>query len=209
MSQAKAKQPLLRRPFGITLLTTGVIVLLLSAVLGARLITLSGQGDFSPPLNEPVVYTVSTGSIGVIQDFFVSIRSSSDQPIILQSTTFDRGIPAHVVLLHTAILLLSDGSCCEYSFDTEWPPRIQQGNSFTLRSVQGFTLAPGASATLVYAVRVDAPGTYTLGPVTLHGMIPAFGDSWAIGLPVARTYHSYDILCFSGHADCLQAQQSI
>jgi hypothetical protein len=183
-----------------------IAVLTLVGAIGARYAAASRSG-FTP---EPGWAATSTwnGAVGSIVDFGVQFETDPDEPITLQSVSFDRPLPAHVHLLHTAIMLLSEEPGRAFADDSNWPPATK-GAPYKLHPIAGLLLPPHTFATLVYAVRLDAPGTYILGPITLHGVTPAIPGVRLINVPVSGTYRQYGILCYSGQSDCVRAQQSL
>jgi hypothetical protein len=182
-----------------------VATLVIFTVIAARFTAANRSGFSSVPGWSAT--STSNGKVGDIVDFGVQFETFPDEPITLQSASFDRPLPAHVHLLHTAIMLLSDG-CCSFVGASDWPPHAQQG-AFRLHPVAGLTLAPHTFATFVYAVRLDTPGTYILGPITLHGATPTIPGLGLLSVPVSGTYRQYGVLCYSGQRDCDQALQSL
>lgn len=146
------------------------------------------------------------GKVGDVVDFGVQFETFPDEPITLESVTFDHPLPAHVHLLHTAVMLLTEEPGRSFADDSSWPPATR-GAPFKLHAVAGLTLPPHTVGTLIYAVRLDAPGTYVLGPITLHGFTPLVPGVGIGSVPISGTYREYGVLCYSGQQDCDLARQ--
>lgn len=189
-----------------TLIWLFVAVLVIAGIIAARFAAANRSG-FAPDIGWSATSTWN-GKVGDIVDFGVQFETLPDEPITLQSVSFDRSLPPHVHLLHTAIMLLTEEPGRAFVDDSNWPPATN-GAPYKLHPLAGLALPSHTFATFIYAVRLDAPGTYILGPITLHGVTPIVPGLGLVSIPVSGTYRQYGVLCYSGQSDCDLARSSL
>ena len=167
-----------------------LILIVLAVIIAYRVTTVIYAGDVLEPMNGKSL--ASNGSnhleVGTSFDYGVEfVSNTSDRTLIVQFATLPNGVPFHLRLVHQ--MIMGGGG---FIATMGWPPRDGGGRHFPTRSPDGYRLRPHQGAMIGLAFVADRPGTYLVGPVTVHVLVPGpFGHQ----LSAEHTYDQYGLLC--------------
>jgi len=164
-----------------------LILAVLATIVGYRVTTVISAGDPLQPMNGQSLSGISLG-VGTTFDYGVEfVNKTSDRTLIVQLATLPRGVPPHVHLVHQ--MIVGDGG---FIATLGWPPRDGPYRRFPTRSPDGYRLRPHQGAMIGLAFVADRPGTYLVGPVTIHVLVPGpFGHQFS----AEHIYDQYGLLC--------------
>jgi hypothetical protein len=129
---------------------------------------------------------VASLPIKVGQVFAVGIpfnAISDTETITMRPVTLPNGLPAHSQIIRQEIT--SAGVLIWPDWPNNWPDPL------VVHPLDGYRIGPHTTMIAVLVLRIDAPGTYTFGPFTIHA--EAAGP---IGnIPIYSTVHIYFVAC--------------
>ncbi len=164
-----------------------VILVVLTLIVAYRVTAAISAGNVLQPMNG---LSLAYGSlrVGTIFDYGVEfVNKTSDRTLIVRLATLPHGAPPHVRLVHQ--MIVEGGG---FISSRGWPPQNTPSTYFPTRSPNGFRLRPHQGAMLGLALVADRPGTYLVGPVTIHVLVPGpFGHRFS----AEHTYDQYGLLC--------------
>lgn len=190
-----------------------VSIVVLASVVAFLLIPRSGNFLMDNGTNISVIGD-STLKVHEVFDFGIEFGNiSQNQVITMHMATFSKGLPAHISLLHEAIMIPSDqppGQTTSIIGARGWPPGSADGQSSVIHPLDGYSLAPNTPATVILALVADAPGTYVIGPVTIHAKAPGIFGSDIGTVSTEMTYTQYAVMCPQiSRATCQKVEKSV
>ena len=165
------------------------VVVAVTVVLGASAIVLTRHADGLLATSHSVSLIWDSGMrVGEVFDFGVATGNvTPDVTLVMRSATLPHGLPPHLQLLHQVITyhgVLGDHG---------WPVGSLDGRHVITSPLDGARVAPGAKPIVVLAVVADRPGTFIVGPVTIHAEAP--GPLGIGALPAEQTYTQFAVIC--------------
>ncbi len=164
-----------------------IIVLTLTTIVGYRLATVIYAGNVLQPMNG-VSLSGGNAPMGTTFDHGVQFVSTQrGRTLIVRPATLPNGVPPHLHLVHQMIVVGGG-----FIGTTGWPPQNRPRRYYPTRSPNGYRLEPHQGATIGLAFVADRPGTYLVGPVTIHVDVQGpFGRVF----PSEHTYDQYGLIC--------------
>jgi hypothetical protein len=146
----------------------------------------------------------NTAHVGGVLAFGIeSANVSSNATIIMRPATLPLGLPPHVHLIGQTLLFGGLGIA------RGWPPGQGETPSdvFPHYPLDGYKVRPGVGFIVGLGFRIDAPGAFLIGPMTVHAEVPLVGTSGP-AVPIQVTYSQYAALCVQVPLDpCTQWAQ--
>ena len=180
------------------------VVVAVTVVLGASAIVLTRHADGLLATSHSISVIGDPGvRVGEVFDFGVAIGNvSPDVTLVMRPATLPHGLPPHLQLLHQ--VLTYQGVLGDHG----WPVGSLDGRHVVTSPLDGARVAPGVKPIVVLAVVADQPGTFIVGPVTIHAEAPG---PFGIGaLAAEQTYPQYAVICIEQPQQaCEAAQQQI
>ncbi len=164
-----------------------VILVVLAAIVAYRVTTVISADDPLQPMNGVSLSGINL-RVGTTFDYGVEfVNKTWDRTLIVRPATLPRGVPLHLRLVHQ--MIMGEGS---FIVTLGWPPRDGPRRRFPTRWPGRYRLRPRQAATIGLAFVADRPGTYLVGPVTIHVLVPGpFGHQFS----AEHTYDQYGLLC--------------